>query len=217
MSSPHYPQSNGMAENAVNVVKTLFRKCEISGDDAYLTLMNYRSSPIRNGFSPAELIMGRKIRTRVPTLPTNLAPVKVDGKIIQSREKLYRSKYKRNYDRHAGARNLPKLKAGEKVVLPDGGEGEVAREHFSPRSYVINKDDGGQVRRNRRQLVKLSSYSFPPVSTPIPPTPPPPPVKEPPAPVKKRAARVKKRPALSPLPRRSKRDNFGIPAEKLDL
>ena len=55
-SSPKFPQSNGEAERPVKTVKQMLEKCE----DPYLGLLSYRSTPLNNGYSPAELIMGRK-------------------------------------------------------------------------------------------------------------------------------------------------------------
>lgn len=45
MSSPHYPQSNGKAENAVQMVKCLFAKCKASGQSEYLALLDWWSTP----------------------------------------------------------------------------------------------------------------------------------------------------------------------------
>ena len=69
-SSPKYPQSIGEVERAVKTVKSLLRKSV----DPYLALMAYRSTPLENGYSPSELLFGRKIRTTVPVLPSNLLP-----------------------------------------------------------------------------------------------------------------------------------------------
>ncbi|XP_045898998.1 uncharacterized protein LOC123966985, partial [Micropterus dolomieu] len=68
-SSPicHF-QSNGEAERAVRTIKSLLKK----SSDAYLALMAYRAAPLANGYSPTELLMGRKIRS--PVIPSKLNP-----------------------------------------------------------------------------------------------------------------------------------------------
>ena len=70
LPSSRYPQANGEVERAVQTVKNLLKKTS----DTYKALMAYRTTPLESGLSPAELLMGRKIRTRVPTSPSNLNP-----------------------------------------------------------------------------------------------------------------------------------------------
>lgn len=48
-SSPNYPQSNGLVENGVKIVKLLIKKAMLSNSDPYLALLNYRSTPLKNG------------------------------------------------------------------------------------------------------------------------------------------------------------------------
>ena len=55
-SSPKYLQSNGEDERAVRTIKSLLVKAE----DPFLPLMAYRSTPLQNGYSLAELLVGRK-------------------------------------------------------------------------------------------------------------------------------------------------------------
>ena len=50
------------AERAVKTTKALLKKSE----DQYETFLVYRSTPWSNGFSPAELLMGQKLRSIVP-------------------------------------------------------------------------------------------------------------------------------------------------------
>lgn len=47
-SSPHYPESNGLAEKAVKTVKTLWRK----GGDRQDALLTYRTTPLESGNRP---------------------------------------------------------------------------------------------------------------------------------------------------------------------
>ena len=45
-SSPLYPQSNGFVERSVQTVKNLLGKAEASGQDPYLALLTYRTTPV---------------------------------------------------------------------------------------------------------------------------------------------------------------------------
>ena len=66
-SSPRNPRSNGQAEAAVKVVKGLLTHAKYSGQDPYLALLAYRSTPINAHLhSPAEMLYQRAIRTTVP-------------------------------------------------------------------------------------------------------------------------------------------------------
>ena len=62
-SIPQFLQASGAAERAVRTIKDLLNK----SDDPYLAILTYRSTPLENGYSPAELLMGRKLRTTIPT------------------------------------------------------------------------------------------------------------------------------------------------------
>ena len=56
MSSPHYPQSNWLAEHTIQTIKELLQ----DSPDPYLALLSFRTTPILwCSFSPAELLMGR--------------------------------------------------------------------------------------------------------------------------------------------------------------
>ncbi len=156
-SSPKFPQSNGMAEAAVKIVKMLFKKNE----DAQKALMEYRATPLENGYSPAELLMGRKIRTTVPSNPVNLQPKTVDPVVLSKREEKRKERMKSNYDKRYGARGLDELVPGETVWIIDMKTwGRVVKKASTPRSYLIETPTG-ILRRNRFHLKKGYDYALP--------------------------------------------------------
>ena len=50
-NSPHYPQSNGLAEKYVQIVKNLFYKAKEEGKDLFQCLMMYHNTPLSNSLS----------------------------------------------------------------------------------------------------------------------------------------------------------------------
>ena len=90
-SSPRYAQSNGEAERAVQTAKNLFRK----NANLAAALLAYRSTPLTNGYSPAELLFGRQVRSRLVNtpqqpawLPGQTLSLSVGGKRLASNSKL---------------------------------------------------------------------------------------------------------------------------------
>ena len=70
-SSPKFPQSNGQAERCVQTIKNLLKK----SNDPCLSLLSYRSTPLSwCDLSPAELCMGRRLRTSLPQTDKLLTP-----------------------------------------------------------------------------------------------------------------------------------------------
>ena len=66
-SSPRNPRSNGEAEATVKVTKGLLTHAKYSGQDSYLALLAYRSTPIdAHLHSPPEMLYQRVVRTTVP-------------------------------------------------------------------------------------------------------------------------------------------------------
>ncbi|KAL8608117.1 hypothetical protein ACOMHN_016572 [Nucella lapillus] len=152
-SSPRYPQSNGEAERAVRTIKTLLKK----NKDPYIGLLMYRASPLQNGLSPAELLMGRKLRTRFPVQPITLNPHTPDHETIMKKETRYKEQQQANFNQRHAARDLPSLQQGDRVWLRDlQRPGQVVGQHNSPRSYIIETPKG-TVRRNRAAIVATPS------------------------------------------------------------
>ena len=124
----------GKSKRAVRMVKALLRKNE----DPYPALLAYRSTPLQNGFSPSELLMGRRLRTKVPTMPSILKPnvQDTDRQRVQLREDEYKSKQQIYHDKRHPARALPSLTTGQQVWVRDQNrEGQILGATKQPRSY----------------------------------------------------------------------------------
>ncbi|UYV83311.1 K02A2.6-like [Cordylochernes scorpioides] len=156
-SSPRFPQSNGMAEAGVKIAKLILKK----NQDPSLGLLEYRSTPLENGYSPAELLMGRKLRTTLPIAPENLNPKLVDSQTLKRKEGRRRKDMKSRYDRRCGATDMEELSEGDTVWITDMRTwGIVKQKASTPRSYMVDTPVG-TLRRNRFHLRKGDTVQYP--------------------------------------------------------
>ena len=93
-SSPYDPQGNGESERAVQTVKNLLRK----STDPYIALLSYRTAPLQNGYSPAELMMSRKLRKCLPTLLSQHIPFKSEVEKFKTKDEHSRNQQKHYHD-----------------------------------------------------------------------------------------------------------------------
>ena len=75
---PYLARSNDLAERSIQTVKKLLYKCFESAANPYSALLNYRTTSKGNLPSSSELLMPRKLNTRLPTLSLNFKPKLVD-------------------------------------------------------------------------------------------------------------------------------------------
>lgn len=93
-SSPHYPKSNGLVGRNLQTMKRLLKKTGESKQDAFLALLEFPNSPISDmEVFPAELLIGGKLPTRLPTFKSLLeaktrpmSPVHQRGLTVQVKE-----------------------------------------------------------------------------------------------------------------------------------
>lgn len=160
-SSPHYPQSNGLAERTVQTVKRIFSKAKADGKDPYIGIMEYRTTALECGSSPSQLLMGRQLRSVLPCTNEHLTPKTVDIKQVQMKMSDNRKRQKRRYD--ATAKPLQTLSTGETVRMKHNDRlwkpATVTKRH-SDRSYIVQAHNGGTYRRNRRHLLSSGPTSY---------------------------------------------------------
>lgn len=108
---PITPRTNRAAKRAVQTAKQILKQ-----PDPYLALVSYWATPITaTGASPAQLRMGRQIRTTVPTLDKSLqaSPICHDQVQIQDSRAKKVNEYFYN-------RSRPALQSGQAVRVRKG-------------------------------------------------------------------------------------------------
>ena len=137
--SPHYHQSNGLAEGYVRIVKSLFNKAHEEGSSIQTALRIYRTTPLSADLpSPYELLFNRPPDLDLPQMPQNSsAPV-------------------RNSDKHPEFADQNILPPGSAVMFltPPEKQWKPAKvlKHLGYRSYQIEAQNGAQYVRSRFHL-----------------------------------------------------------------
>lgn len=146
-SSPYYTKSNGLAEKAVGIAKNLLKKtCDI-----HYALLEYRNTPrLSTGLTPAQMLMGRMLKSKIPSVQSKLIPKSNDNNMLKSKIDRKRQLDKYYYDRTAKERC--EFKEGENVVLRTDRNWVPARIEKKitdvPRSYIVRDDNNNLFRRN---------------------------------------------------------------------
>ena len=143
-SAPYHPSSNGLAERAVQTFKQSLRQIPEGSVREKLAkfLFKYRITPHSStGVAPAELLMGRRLRSRLDLLkPDVVATVEKN----QLKQKLA----------HDGKQPLRVFSEGESVYVQDF---TISKQKWipgniqkatGPVSYLVMLSDGSTVRRH---------------------------------------------------------------------
>lgn len=147
-SSPCYPRANGEAERAVGTLKRMWKT-----SDPHLSLLTYRATPLENGYTPSELLMGRLIQTTLPTLTDNLLQKVTARSQIEEFESDKRQYTKAVHDQNR-AKELPELHSRDNVYIRDMQREGTVIKMVAPRSYSIQTENG-VIRRNRSALIDV--------------------------------------------------------------
>ena len=155
-SSPSNSQSNGQAESAVKTVRKLLRKAIDTKKDVQLTIRDHRNTPSQShDMSSAQRLLNRLSRTLLPTAGSLLQP---RADTSQQRKSIQLAKEKQAEYFNRSAKDLPSLCEGYKSRIKPFIKGNSEWQKgtvltlLDERSYEIETDSGGVLRRNRVHL-----------------------------------------------------------------
>ena len=147
-SSPHYPQSNGVAEKFVQIVKNLFHKAKDEGADIAKYLMIYCNSPLAStSKSPMQMLQQRSARSQLPM--SNVARRRLG---IVTEQQLSKNQHLSSHEFHIGQDVMcqsPITKRWFPAMIKD-----LCPE---PRSYQIETPEGITYRWTQNHLKPFKS------------------------------------------------------------
>lgn len=162
ITSPTNAQSNGMAERNVQTAKNIFKKVMEENKDIYLALLLYRNMEVDGAFSPAQILMSRRLRNILPSSYKLLKPEVINTNKYKEFLK-DRQNYNSNYYNCQGTKTLKPINKGTSVVVQTkpGGiwtPGTVI-ERLRDRTYKVKMSTGSILLRNRKFLkpIKFSN------------------------------------------------------------
>ena len=82
-------------------------------------MLSYRSTPLLNGYSLAELLMGRKLHTTLPSLPSTLKPIWASIENFRKIDSELKQHQKLCHDRRHCVFDLSKLSPHDFVNVND--------------------------------------------------------------------------------------------------
>ena len=163
LASPYNPQSNGLAEAAVKNMKGLIAKCQDTKEDIDTAIQAFRNTPRADGFSPSEMLFGRRQRCELPTLPMHHEELVDFEAAVAARDATAESQ-RAQQQRHAGP--LRPLHEGEWVRIQDPlthewtVKGIVTAVREGGQSYELQTERGTLTTRNRKFLKPLADTPF---------------------------------------------------------
>ena len=152
-SSPHHPQSNGLAESSVKKLKYLIAKIVDTHGSLVIEeldkgLLEMRNTPDENGLSAAQMVFGQELRSVLPSI----------------RASLLKESTKNYYNQHS--KTLSELCIKQRVRIQDE---ETKRwnkigtiiQIGKHRQYLVEMENGKKLWRNRKFLRSIQQEEIP--------------------------------------------------------
>ena len=156
--SPRYPESNGLAEATVKMTKAMIRKQVETKQDITEGLLIIQNTPLQCGYSPAQYLMGRRLRDNLLCMPP--------WNSVTPKRDLTKERYvqERHFNNSTAKIPSSKFKEGQHVCIQHhitkqwSTDGIVLHE-VAPRLYEIQITDGTILRRNTKDIRKVYSLT----------------------------------------------------------
>ena len=144
-SSPHYPQSNGLAKKYVQIIKNLFHKAKEEGQDLYKCLMTYINTPLSSTLQSLMQILSNRI-TR-STLPLSNAAKHQMGLLNDHLRINQKNQHLPTHDLC-----LDQAVMYQDMTTKKQYPAKITKWCDEPRSYIISPKDGTQYRKTQKHL-----------------------------------------------------------------
>lgn len=145
-STPLFPQQNGLIENYMKLVNRAMTAAALNNTDfkgelqATVNAHNAATHAV-TGFPPEEVMLGRKIKRRLPLLLHQKS--QHDDKLLNERDRLAKIKGKEREDARRGARAC-RVKPGDTVIVERQSKGK-AVSRFDPQRFTVTEENNGNL------------------------------------------------------------------------
>ena len=147
-SSPHYHQSNGRAERAIQTIRKILKKSK-TNTEITLALLAYHDTPISaNLLSPADLFFNRRINTRLGRLhsSSNITEQKIN---LADKRAAHLKSPRTRQEKYAPQQPIWYTEDGS----PEWKPGYIDTLNIHPDLYWIITETNRRIRRNQHDIL----------------------------------------------------------------
>ncbi|XP_055633185.1 uncharacterized protein K02A2.6-like [Toxorhynchites rutilus septentrionalis] len=142
---PYWPQMNGEVERQNRSILERLRIAQELGKDWRVELRKYlmmyhATAHLATGKAPMELMFGRKMRTKLPVVPS----IAVEYEEVRDRDSVEKEKGKRYADKKRRAK-LSGIKAGDQVLVKRTKKDHKLNTDYSPEVFDVVRKEGTDV------------------------------------------------------------------------
>ena len=142
-------------KKTVQTIKNIFKRAKAEGGNALLSILEYRTTPVDGLASPAQLLMGRQLRSVLPTTSKHLEPKTINPDEVTAKRQHLQASQKNYYDRTS--HQMSSVRTGDNVYVKltkdeNWKPAQVVAQSSTPRSFSVQTEGGQIYRRNRRHI-----------------------------------------------------------------